>query len=131
MLGVAAVGVEAVAHHRLALDLEVGDDGHDRGRHLAEVDVGVGDVGADRRDDVADGDDTHSGLLQAAACRIWRLSSHQAMAALITFQAIPLMKAARYEPVMSNSTPPIHPPSAIPSTAVGTPRPTRGAASRA
>jgi hypothetical protein len=95
VLRVAAVRVEAVADHRLALDLEVGDHRHDRRRHLAEVDIGVGDVGPDRRDDVADGDDAHDKLLQAAARRIWRLSSHQATSAFSTFQPIPLMKAAR------------------------------------
>ena len=96
LLGIAAVGVEAVADHRLALDLEVGLDRHDARRHLAEVDIGVGDVGADRRDDVADGDDAHGDLLQAtAARRVWRISSHQASRAVMTFQAIPLRKAAR------------------------------------
>src|ERR1700760_867416 len=52
------------------------------------------------------------------------------MAAFSTFQPIPLMKAPWYEPVMSNSLPPIQPPSAMPSTVEETVRPTRLAASR-
>jgi len=46
-LAVAAVRVEAVAHHRLAIADDVGDDGHEAEVHLAKVDIGVADGGAD------------------------------------------------------------------------------------
>jgi hypothetical protein len=46
-LAVAAVGVEAVADHRLAVAHHVGHHGHQAQRHLAEVDVGIADGRAD------------------------------------------------------------------------------------
>ena len=61
-LTVAAVGVEAVADHRLAIANHVGDDGHQAQGHLAEVDVGVADGGTDRDGFLADFDDLHGGL---------------------------------------------------------------------
>ena len=61
-LAVAAVGVEAVADHRLAVADHVGDDGHEAQRHLAEVDVGVADGRADGDGLLADFDDLHGWL---------------------------------------------------------------------
>ena len=58
-LGVAAVGVEAIANDRPAAPDHVGDHGHDRAVHLREVDIGVADLGADRDGLLADLDDLH------------------------------------------------------------------------
>jgi hypothetical protein len=40
--GIAAVGIEAEAHHRLAVADHVGLHGHHGAGHLPEIDVGVG-----------------------------------------------------------------------------------------
>jgi len=55
---VAPVGIEAEPHHR-RVAAEIGRDGDDARRHLAEIDVGVADRRIDRRDHVADGGDAH------------------------------------------------------------------------
>src|SRR3546814_7544625 len=60
--GVAAVGVEAVADHRLAVAHHVGDDGDHAGCHLGEVDVGIAERRGDRHDGFADVDDAHGNL---------------------------------------------------------------------
>ncbi len=59
-LGVAAVGVEAVADNRLTVDDGVAGDRHHRHRHLGEVDDGVADAGVER--DLGDSDvgDAHA-----------------------------------------------------------------------
>ena len=57
-LAVAAVGVEAVADHGLAVALDVGDHGDEAGGHLGKIDVGVADRGTDRLGDLADIDNT-------------------------------------------------------------------------
>src|SRR5450830_993654 len=54
-----AVGIEAVADHRLAIADDVGDHCHQAQRHLAEVDIGVADGGADRDGFFADFNDAH------------------------------------------------------------------------
>ena len=59
-LAVAAVRVEAVADDRLAVADDVGDDGHQAQRHLAEIDVGVADGGTDGDGFFADVDDFHA-----------------------------------------------------------------------
>ena len=46
-LAVAAVGVEAVADHRLAVADDIGDHGDQRTGHFGEIDVRVGDRGCD------------------------------------------------------------------------------------
>jgi hypothetical protein len=56
---VAAVRVEAEAHHRAPVHHHVRDNGEDARRHGGEVDIGIGDVGLDRGNDVPDGDDAH------------------------------------------------------------------------
>jgi hypothetical protein len=40
-LAVAAIGVESVAEHRLAIACNIGDDRHHRARHFGKIDVGV------------------------------------------------------------------------------------------
>ncbi|MET3262929.1 hypothetical protein ABIF38_004435 [Bradyrhizobium japonicum] len=56
-LPVAAVGIEAVADHPLAVAHHVGDHGHQARGHLGEVDIGVADRRGDRFCDLADVDD--------------------------------------------------------------------------
>src|SRR5262249_61454181 len=56
-LAVAAVRVEAVADHGLAVALDVGDQRDVRQRHLGEVDVRIGDRRGDRHRLLADVDD--------------------------------------------------------------------------
>jgi len=62
-LPVTAVGVEAVADHRLAVAHDIGDDGEEAGRHLRKIDIGVADRRRDRLCDFADVDnaDGHGG----------------------------------------------------------------------
>ena len=57
-LPVAAVGIEAVANHALAVALKVGDDGNKTRRHLGEIDIGIADRRGDRLCHFADVDDT-------------------------------------------------------------------------
>ena len=58
-LPVAAVGIEAVADHRLAVAHHVGDDGDQARRHLREIDIGVADGRGDRFCHFADVDDAY------------------------------------------------------------------------
>ena len=62
-LPVAAVGVEAVAHHRPAVPDHVGDDRDQAQGHLAEIDVGVGDGRRDRDRPFPQIGDAHAGFL--------------------------------------------------------------------
>ncbi len=64
-LPVAAIGIEAVADHALAVAHHIGDDGDEAGRHLGEIDIGVADRRRDRFcdfADVSDADGHGSGL---------------------------------------------------------------------
>jgi hypothetical protein len=65
-LAVAAIGIEAVADHGLAIANHVSDYGHQAQRHLAEVDIGVADGRADGLGLFADFDDLHGSLLSLA-----------------------------------------------------------------
>ncbi len=56
---VAAIRIEAETDHRFAVALHIGDDGDDRGGHLAEIDIGVADRRGDWDDDVVDGGNLH------------------------------------------------------------------------
>jgi hypothetical protein len=60
---VAAVGVEPVAHDRLAVAHHVADDRHDRAVHRAEVDPRVADRRADGDDSLVHRQDLHGVLL--------------------------------------------------------------------
>ncbi|MCY1530420.1 hypothetical protein D9M68_656050 [compost metagenome] len=62
-LAIAAVRVETVAHHRLAVADHVGDHGHEAQRHLAKVDVGIADGGTDGDGLLTDFNDLQGGLL--------------------------------------------------------------------
>ena len=62
-LAVAAIGIEAVADHRLAVAHHVGHHRDDRTGHLREVDVGVGDRRGDRDRLLPDVDDAHRQIL--------------------------------------------------------------------
>ncbi len=61
-LAITAIGVEAVANHAPPVSHDIGDDGHQARRHLAEVDIGVADRRRDRLRHFADIDDTHGSL---------------------------------------------------------------------
>ena len=54
-----------------------------------------------------------------------RQSSHIAMLKFSRFHSVPLMKAAWYEPVRSNTLPDIQPPSAMPTSVAMITEPTR------
>src|SRR5581483_11368736 len=69
-LPVAAVGIEAVADHALAVALGVGDDGYQAGRHLGEIDIGVAYRRRDRLGDFADVDDAHGHFDDSLLCVI-------------------------------------------------------------
>src|SRR5437868_5772043 len=56
---VAAIRIEAVANHRLAVAHHVGDEREDTHGHLAKVDVGVTNVRFDGYNGVADIDNAH------------------------------------------------------------------------
>jgi hypothetical protein len=62
-LAVAAIGVEAVAHHGRAITHHVGHHCDDRAGHLREVDKGVGDRRSDRDRPLSDVDDAHRQIL--------------------------------------------------------------------
>jgi len=66
-LAVAAVRIEAVAHHRLAVADHIGDDGDQTQRHLAEVDIRVADRGTDRNGLFADFNDSHGTVSRVLA----------------------------------------------------------------
>src|SRR6267143_5239024 len=57
-LPVAAIRIETIADHRLAVAHGIGDDGDEARRHLREIDIGVADGRRDRFGDFADVDDT-------------------------------------------------------------------------
>ena len=60
---IAAGGVERVADDGLAAAHDVGDDGDDRGRHLAEVERGVAHARLQRNGDFADVYDAHGNAI--------------------------------------------------------------------
>ena len=60
-LAVAAVRVEAIADHRLAVADHIGDHRDQAQRHLRKIDVGVADVGLDGARGLADFNDLHGG----------------------------------------------------------------------
>ena len=62
-LAVAAIGIEAIAHHRRAVAHHVGHHCDDRTGHLREVDEGVGDRRSDRDRPLSDVDDAHRQIL--------------------------------------------------------------------
>jgi hypothetical protein len=67
-LPIATIGVEPIAHDRLAVADHVGDDGDQAQRHAREVDVGVADLALDGLGGLADVDDLH-GMISAAGSR--------------------------------------------------------------
>ena len=71
--GVAAVGVEPVAHDRLAVDHDVAHQREDRAVHRREVDEGVAHRRADRDDALVGGDDPHGVAPVLIRCEIQTL----------------------------------------------------------
>ena len=63
-LAIAPVGIEAIAHHALAVAKRIGDDGHQAGRHFGEVDVGIAYRRCNRLGDFTNIDDAdrHGGV---------------------------------------------------------------------
>jgi hypothetical protein len=57
-LPVAAIGIEAISDHALAVAHDIGDDGNQARRHFSEIDIGIADGRRDRFCDLADVDDT-------------------------------------------------------------------------
>ncbi len=64
-LPVAAIRIEAVTDHPLAVAHDIGDDGDEARRHPGEIDIGVADGRGDRFCDLSDVDDAdgHGGWL--------------------------------------------------------------------
>jgi hypothetical protein len=58
-LPIAAIRVEAVTHHGLAVAHDIGNDGDKARRHLREIDVGVSNWRGDRLRNFADVEDTN------------------------------------------------------------------------
>ena len=63
-LPVAAIGIEAVSDHALAVAHDIGDDGNEARRHLREIDIGVANGRGDRLCNLSDIDnaDGHGGF---------------------------------------------------------------------
>ena len=104
-LAVAAVGVEAVADHRLAVADHVGDDGHEAQRHLAEVDVGVADGRADGDGLLADFDDLHGGLLMWFGCESLNGPPGRRFRPMLFFSSSDALDEPRHEPDLARRLP--------------------------
>jgi len=66
--GIAAGRVEGETDDRLAVAHNIGDDRHDRGRHLGKIEARIPHVRLERDRAFADVDDTHRGFIPVDSC---------------------------------------------------------------
>src|SRR5262249_50980379 len=66
--GLTAGRVEGEPDDRLAVAHDIGDDRHDRGRHLGKIEARIPHVRLERDRAFADVDDTHRGFIPVDSC---------------------------------------------------------------